>query len=88
MSFGVLSPLDGVSLYSSKFNRYVVSTDVAFFDWEPFFSAISTSISQKEEDEWLIYKLTSDSGISSSVSSPAQSDDGGPTGAQVFASVN
>lgn len=32
-------------------------------------------MSQGEEDEWLIYKFTLKSGISSSTSSPAQSDD-------------
>lgn len=56
-------------------------------DREPFFSITSTYTSQEEGDEGLIYKLISDSVISSSAFSPIQSDDSGPTSAQVSVSV-
>ncbi|KAK3000825.1 hypothetical protein RJ639_020264, partial [Escallonia herrerae] len=47
----------GYRCYSPDLHRYLVSTDVVFFEHSPFFSSKSDSSSKGEDDDWLMYEI-------------------------------
>ncbi|KAK3022770.1 hypothetical protein RJ639_046733 [Escallonia herrerae] len=47
----------GYRCHSPDLHRYLVSTDVVFSEYSPFFSSKSDSRSEGEDDDWLMYEI-------------------------------
>ena len=72
----------GYRCYSPDLNKYLVSTDVVFSEQVPFYPVAQISPDQEDDDEWLIYRIISDGGTSSSMPSTVQFDGNIPPNTQ------
>lgn len=72
--FRIFSSLEGVSLFFSRLQQIFSLDRCSFSETILFFSTARTFMDQEEEDEWLIYKVTTNTGMSSSISSYAPSN--------------
>ncbi|KAJ9671119.1 hypothetical protein PVL29_027218 [Vitis rotundifolia] len=47
----------GYRCFSTDLNKYLVSTDVVFLEHTSFFSSPTSSASEEEDEEWLVYQV-------------------------------